>query len=46
MEAETGSGYIFAEALWRSWKRKQTQKRLTLYGAGSGRKNILLLLHP
>jgi len=30
----------------RSWKRKQTQKRLTLYGAGSRAKNILLLLHP
>jgi len=26
----------------RSWKRKQTRKRLTLYGA----KNILLLPHP
>jgi len=28
------------------WKRKQTRKRLTLYGAGSGSKNILLLPHP
>jgi len=30
----------------RSWKRKQTRKRLTLYGAGSGSKNILLFPHP
>jgi len=31
----------------RSWKRKQTRQRfiLTLYGAGSGSKNILLLPH-
>jgi len=30
----------------RSWKWKQTRKRLTLYGAGSGSKNIPLLPHP
>jgi len=30
----------------RSWKRKQTRNRLTLYGAGIGSKNILLLSHP
>jgi len=30
-----GSGSTFEE---RSWKRKQTRKRLTLYGAGSGSK--------
>jgi len=29
----------------RNWKQKQTRKWLTLYGAGSGRKNILLLPH-
>jgi len=30
----------------RSWKRKQTRKRLILYRAGSERKNILLLPNP
>jgi len=30
----------------RSWKQKQTRKRLTLCGAGSGSKNILPLPHP
>jgi len=30
----------------RSWNRQQTRKRLTLYGAGSRSKNILLLPHP
>jgi len=29
----------------RGWKRKQTRKRPTLYGAGSKSKNILLLPH-
>jgi len=29
---------VKAEALWRSWKRKQTRKQLTLYGVWSGSK--------
>jgi len=47
VEAET------VEFLWkrkhfeeRSWKRKQTRKRLSLNGAASGGKYILLLPHP
>jgi len=34
------------EAVKFLWKPKQTRKRLILYGAGSGSKNNLLLLHP
>jgi len=30
----------------RSWKRKKTRKRLTIYGAGSGRKKYSMLPHP